>query len=189
MASCAEGDERAFEELVNRHQRWAYRFAWRMVRNTDAAWDITQQGFVRVYQNVQSFRQDCSFPTWFKRILYNLSIDYWRTVHRRTETEYQDEIAVDTVKADGHDGLCYRPLSPEKLARRKEVAQVLEDAMDTLSHEHRTIIILREVEGLSYDEIAEVMACPRGTVMSRLHHARKKLVKALASAGYQSTEV
>ena len=189
MASCAEGDERAFEELVNRHQRWAYRFSWRMVRNNDAAWDITQQAFVRVYQNVQSFRQDCSFSTWFKRILYNLSIDYWRTVHRRTETEYQDEIAIDNVKADGHDGLCYRPLSPEKLARRKEVAQVLEDAMEKLSHEHRTIIVLREVEGLSYEEIAEVMACPRGTVMSRLHHARKKLVQALQSAGYQGTEV
>lgn len=189
MASCAEGDERAFQELVGRHQRWAYRFAWKMVRDSDAAWDVTQQAFLRVFKNVQSFRQDCSFSTWFRRIIYNLSIDYWRTMRRRTETEYQDEVAVDAQKADGHNGLCYRPLGPEKLARRKEVIQVLEEAMDTLSLEHRTAIVLREVEGLSYEEIAEVMECPRGTVMSRLHHARKKLVLALQEHGYHGSEV
>lgn len=189
MAACAKGDERAFSELVGRHQRWAYRFAWKMVRNSDAAWDVTQQAFLRVFNNVQSFRQDCSFSTWFRRILYNLSIDHWRTLRRRTETEYQDEVAVDDQKADGHNGLCYRPLGPEKLARRKEVIQVLEEAMDTLSMEHRTAIVLREVEGLSYEEIAEVMECPRGTVMSRLHHARKKLVAALQEHGYQGSEV
>ncbi len=189
MAACANGEERAFQVLVERHQRWAYRFAWKMVRNSDAAWDVTQQAFMRVFHNLHNFRQDCLFSTWFRRILFNLAIDYWRSLRRRTELEYQDEISSESQMAEGHNGLCYRPLSPEKTARRKEVMQVLEQAMDTLSMEHRTAIYLREIEGLSYEEIAEVMDCPRGTVMSRLHHARKKLVLALQEHGYHGTEV
>ncbi len=187
IGAAANGDERAFQKLVLRHKNWSYGFVLKTVRDPEAAWDITQEAFVRVYKNLANFRMESSFNTWFHRILYNLCIDHWRRTGRRIQLEYNDGIAVvgrGLGVAGGYD-----ITSPERNTRRQEVVSLLEEALEMLSLEHRTAIILREVEGLSYEEIAGVIGCPKGTVMSRLHHARKKIVAYLKKHGYDSAEI
>ncbi|MBN2722820.1 MAG: sigma-70 family RNA polymerase sigma factor [Deltaproteobacteria bacterium] len=183
----SNGDQLAFQYLVKRHNGWAYGFVLKTVRNPEAAWDITQEGFVRVFKNLSEFRQESSFSTWFHRILYNLCIDHWRRTGRRIEVEYQDVLSSGDTGPSGGRGHIFK--TPEKALRHTEIVHLLEEALGELSFEHRTIVVLREIDGLSYEEIAEVTGCPRGTVMSRLHHARKNIVQHLKRHGYVSSEI
>ena len=183
----AKGDEHAFKALVDRHGRWAYGFVMRNVHNPDTAWDITQDAFVRVFKNLDSFRQESSFGTWFRRILYNLCIDYWRKNKKHNALEYMDELS---VKSEAGKYAVQKPdATPEQNSTRKEAVILLEEAVATLSVEHKTVITLREIEGKSYEEIAEIMNCPKGTVMSRLYHARKKIVEYMSRNGYTTPEL
>ncbi|MBU1239176.1 sigma-70 family RNA polymerase sigma factor [Myxococcota bacterium] len=187
IGAAAEGDETAFQHLVKRHRSWAFGFVLKTVRDPEAAGDILQEAFVRVFKNLAKFRMESSFNTWFHRILYNLCIDYWRRSGRRIHMEYDDSLAFDGKGVGTAGG--YDATSPERNNRRKEVVGILEQALDSLSLEHRTAILLREVEGLSYEEIADIIDCPKGTVMSRLHHARKKIVSFMKRYGYVSSEI
>jgi RNA polymerase sigma-70 factor, ECF subfamily len=187
IGAAAVGDEIAFQHLVKRHRNWAYGFVLKTVRNPEVAADILQEAFIRVFKNLAKFRMESSFNTWFHRILYNLCIDHWRRSGRRFHMEYNDSLSVDGKGVGVAGG--YDITNPERNVRRIEVVKLLDEAMATLSLEHRTCIILREVEGLSYDEIADVIDSPKGTVMSRLHHARKKIITHMKRAGYVSSEI
>ncbi len=166
------GDHEAFRALVERYQRKMFAVALGIVRDRDDAFDLCQEAFLRAYRGLEHFEGDAQLFTWLYRILHNLAVDHLR--RRRFQT-----VSLD----DENNVLPIADASPEadpaqQLSRRKLCAS-LDEALARLTPAHRAVIILREVEGLSYKEIADVVGCSVGTVMSRLFHARKKLVKAI----------
>jgi RNA polymerase sigma-70 factor, ECF subfamily len=169
------GDPEAFRALVVRYQRKAYAVALGIVKDPDLAWDVAQEAFVRVHQHLGEFKADAPFSTWVLRIASNLSIDALRRerLARRSAIEDVPEAAL----AAGADGVLATALgvNPQETALRRELAGKMTEALATLPEAHRTILVLRELEGLSYEELAERLSIPRGTVMSRLFHARKKM--------------
>lgn len=167
------GDTNAFRPLVERYQGRLFSMVCGMVRNQEDAKDITQMAFVKAYQSLKSFRIDSSFYTWIYRIAMNLAIDHARR-HKRRKTGSFDE-AIANRDEDGTIAEQHHIDNPVKALQRKELHERIYGALDELSEEGREIILLREVEGYSYKEIAEVMNIPEGTVMSRLFYARKKL--------------
>ncbi len=172
------GDHAAFRRLVERHQRRAFLLALGLVRDENDARELVQEAFLRVYRGLGAFQGGSSFFTWFYRIVTNLAIDHIRrSGHRNAELDEDTagpaQGALPMVsRIDGAD--------PMDVLRRREIAARIEAAIDALPPIHRGVILMREVEGMSYDEIAEVMGVSKGTIMSRLFHARQKLQRALA---------
>ncbi len=179
VALSQAGDRKAFSRLVEKYQRRAYGIAMGVLRNPEDAMDAAQDAFIKVFRNINGFKGDSSFYTWLYRIVVNVCIDKIRKRRRARNVEYDDtwrrsdEAAVDPLVGNT------RSMHPGAAQESVELNGILKDALAQLSDTHRTIILLREVDGLSYEEIAEVMECHLGTVMSRLHHARKNLQKAL----------
>lgn len=173
----AKGDSRAFRELVDRHQRKAHAVAYGVVRNVDDAREVTQDAFMRVYRHLNDFEGQASFSTWLYRIVVNLSIDLIRRRSPRKHLELDDRTELDGAP---HELLPYRgDRDPLVSLERGRIVESVQQCLDQLPPYHRTIIVLREVEGLSYEEIAETMQVPKGTVMSRLFHARRKMQRLL----------
>lgn len=174
------GDRQAFQTLVERYQRRVYGVCYGIVRNPDDAMDLVQDTFVKVFRNLERFEGSSSFYTWVYRIARNVCIDHIRKSQRHRTVDYDDTIGRDE---DSDDGGMLMPdrlgINPAKLLGRKELLEKIEDALQKLSPVHREIIVLREVQGLSYQEIADCMDVSIGTVMSRLHHARRNLQKTL----------
>lgn len=173
------GDHGAFRALVVRYQRKVYAVALGIVKDPDLAWDVAQEAFLRVHGHLDSFKGDSTFSTWLFRITTHLGID---TV-RRERTAQKDDLD-DVREADlmgGGEGILSTELGndPQANALRRELGGKIKEALEALPEKHRTILVLREVEGLSYEELAERLEIRKGTVMSRLFHARKKMQVAL----------
>ncbi|MGM0577838.1 MAG: RNA polymerase sigma factor [Myxococcota bacterium] len=175
------GDHRAFRILVERYERKVYTIAYGVLRNEDAAMDATQDAFVKVYKNLPRFKGDSSFYTWLYRIVVNLCIDKKRKQKRAAEVEYEDTRShgLGEAPTDGPTLASIHIDNPAKAYARQELREHMEQALDALSDAHREILLLREVEGLAYEDIADTLDIPKGTVMSRLYHARKNFQKAL----------
>ena len=167
------GDAGAYRGIVERYQARVYRMLCGMVRDPEEAHDLTQEAFIKAYKNLDRFRLESSFYTWLYRIATNVGIDHIRRRKKRQHSEF-DEAVATRDSAGGIDPMHGRD-DPGKNLERKQLKDRIFDAMDELSPEHRQIILLREVEGFSYQEIAETMEIPEGTVMSRLFYARRKL--------------
>ena len=172
-----EGDATAYRGLVEKYQNRVYHMVYGMLRNREDAKDITQEAFVKAYDKLESFRLDSSFYTWLYRIAHNRAIDFIRKQKRRKQTSFEEEIA----KRDAAIAEIHHQDSPRRTIERRELYDRIMDAMDQLPPEQKQVVLLRELEGLAYKEIAEVMDIPEGTVMSRLYYARKKLQGMLAS--------
>jgi RNA polymerase sigma-70 factor (ECF subfamily) len=172
------GSQIAFRTLVERHQRRAFAIALGLVRDEQDAREIVQEAFLRVYRGLAQFHGGSSFFTWHYRIVTNLSIDLMRKPARREtqldearELEEGSEIPL-VARLDGAD--------PLDVVRRGEIRERIQRALDALPPYHRGVILMRELEGMSYEEMAEAMGVSKGTIMSRLFHARQKLQRALA---------
>ena len=174
-----KGDREAFRQLVQRHQRRAFAIAIGVVRDENDAREIVQEAFLRVHKSLHKFEGGSSFFTWLYRIVTNLSIDFMRKPARREAELFDDpKIAED---ADAFPFVStVADADPLDRVRRKEIAARIQEALDELPPYHRSVIIMREVEGMSYQQMAEAMEVSKGTIMSRLFHARQKLQKALA---------
>jgi RNA polymerase sigma-70 factor, ECF subfamily len=163
-----KGDSQAFGVLVERYQRRVVGVALAVVHNQDDAIELAQETFVRAYENLSKFESRSSFSTWLYRIAANLAIDFWRREGRHVVLRGEDaDNEIDKMPTTHGDSF--------KEVSRSELSARLKQALEELTPEHRAVILLREVEGMSYDEISEVLQCPRGTVMSRLHYARTHL--------------
>ncbi|WP_242344755.1 sigma-70 family RNA polymerase sigma factor [Anaeromyxobacter terrae] len=173
------GDPAAFRALVVRYQRKVYAVALGIVKDSDLAWDVAQEAFVRVHGHLGAFEGKSSFSTWLFRIATHLSIDAVRR-ERVSQKEDVDEVRESDLTGGG-EGILATTLGddPAENLLRREMAEKIQDALQTLPEKHRTILVLREVEGLSYEELAERLGIHKGTVMSRLFHARKKMQAAL----------
>ena len=179
VARAQAGDRPAFQQLVERHQRRVYQLVLGIVKDREEAMDVMQDTFVKVHQNLQGFKGDALFTTWTHRIAYNLAIDSVRRSGRF------DRVSVDettlTDEGDQQDPYSTHSPSPQKAALRGELAEEIRRALALLSENHRSILLLRELDGLSYEELAETLGIPKGTVMSRLFHARQKLQQELGA--------
>ena len=179
------GDERAFRTLVERYQKKVYAVALGMVKDREEAMDVVQEAFVKVHRSLDSFKADATFYTWLYRITVNLALDRRRRGKRAPAVEWDDAIAHEidprTVLAE--------PASPETASRRLEVREFVSEGIQNLPDGQREVLLLREVDGLSYEEIAETMGISKGTVMSRLHYARKKMMAFLVARGVEPEDV
>ena len=171
------GDKRAFELLVIKYQRKLGRLLSRMVRDPGEVEDVTQEAFIKAYRALPNFRGESAFYTWLYRIAINTAKNYLVALGRRapTTTEFDNE---DAESFDDAEAL--RDTStPENLMMGREVATAVNRAVEALPEDLRTAITLREIEGLSYEEIAGVMDCPIGTVRSRIFRAREAVAEKL----------
>ena len=169
---CRAGDLAAFEPLVEKYRQRVWRLAYQVVRDREEAWDISQEAFIRAYQSLASFRGQSAFYTWLFRIVVNLATDRVRQRAARGRAFGAEQVPEDEWNGVLPDDATASP--DEEAARREKRARIAR-TLDALPPNFRTIIMLSDVEGLAYREIAEVLNIPVGTVMSRLHNARKRL--------------
>ena len=173
VRSAQRGDGQAFRRLVEKYQRRVYQLALGMLKDPDDAMDIAQETFVRVHRYLPSFKGDSSFFTWTYRIAMNLCLDAQRRKGRaeRVDVEQGDEAEIEAAMDPPSHALA----GPQRQALNQELKGKIEEALQGLSENHRAILLLRELEGLSYEELAKVLGIRKGTVMSRLFHARLKM--------------
>ncbi|MBP6708388.1 MAG: RNA polymerase sigma factor RpoE [Candidatus Accumulibacter sp.] len=171
------GDKQAFDVLVRKYQRKVARLLSRFVRDQAEVEDVAQEAFIKAYRALPAFRGDSAFYTWLYRIAINTAKNYLVAQGRRapTSTEF------DAEEAEGfEDASQLRDINtPESLMQSRQVGETVNAAMDALPLELRNAIVLREIDGLSYEEIAEVMSCPIGTVRSRIFRAREAVAEKL----------
>ncbi len=177
VEQATRGDREAFGSLVRRHQDRAFNVAYQVVRNRDDALDVAQDAFVKAFASLSSFKGDASFSTWLHRIVVNLAIDCLRRRRRGDPTTYDDRLAVPEEAGASQAA----PDTPETALESRQVRSLLARGIQALPPAHRAVLVLREIEGLSYEEIARAVGCSLGTVMSRLFYARRKLQKVLGS--------
>jgi len=174
IEKCRAGDVAAFEPLVEKYRQRVWRLAYNVLRDREEAWDVAQEAFIKAYQALPSFRGQSAFYTWLYRIAMNVAADRARSraaQGRAFGTERVPEEDWERVITDPNPA----EASPADTAVRREERRKIMQALDQLSEDHRRIIMLGDLEGLSYREIAETLEIPMGTVMSRLHNARKRL--------------
>lgn len=175
LQRCRQGSRKAFEAVVTRYMKDAYFIALGLVGNRDDALDLSQEAFLRAYCNIDRLNPGGRFFPWFYQILRNLCFTHLR----KTKTRQQHSIEemngekIDTRVADSFD--------PEMVAERNEIRDRVWAAIGRLDDKHREVIILRHFHALSYEQISQMLFCSKGTVMSRLYHARKRLKELLDS--------
>ncbi|CAB1369368.1 RNA polymerase sigma factor RpoE [Denitratisoma oestradiolicum] len=171
------GDKQAFGLLVTKYQRKLLRLVSRLVRDPGEAEDVTQEAFIKAYRALPSFRGDSAFYTWLYRIGVNTAKNWLASQGQRAKLTAQ----VDSEEAETFEGggLLRDVNTPERVLMSKQIAETVNRAMDRLPDDLRSAIALREIDGMSYEEIAEIMDCPIGTVRSRIFRAREAIAKEL----------
>ena len=175
------GSEKAYRELLDRYQRPVFSLVYRMVRDRELAEDLAQETFVKVFNHLGSYNPTYKFSSWIFKIASNLSIDHLRRKEPETisldgsrNAQTPDQIEATRITVESRDE------NPEEFLLAKELGQEIEQAIGMLRPEYRTAILLRHVEGRPYEEIAEIMEIPLGTVKTYIHRARSELREALA---------
>ena len=170
IAECLQGDTAAFGVLVHRHQDRLYNSVYRMVGNAEDAYDVVQEAFLNAYQSLESFKGDSLFFTWLYRIAVNTAISLKR--------KQRAVVSIDTAR-NGAQGI--EPPDPSDLSRpghameQAEQQRRIQAALSRLSPEHRAVLVMKDMEGQKYENMAEVLQVPIGTIRSRLHRARLEL--------------
>lgn len=173
VALAQAGNRDSVQTLLERYERRLMAVIVGMVRNPEDAKEILQETFVRAFRSLEGFKGESSFYTWIYRIAMNLAIDHQRRGGKRPLVEFDEAVG---VKEDAvGDGSANLGIDPFKSMRSRELGKKIFEAIESLTPDHRAVILLREIDGLSYEEISDVLDCSLGTVMSRLHYARKKL--------------
>lgn len=189
VARIAGGEREAFEELGRRYMKKAYSIALRMTRNREDAWDLAQDSLLEIHRSAASFDKRYSFSSWFYRIVVNKTLNFIKREKLRSgafaagmEEKFLGSKGVSMRGGDPTDpdeeytsGTLVERSNPEIAFEKTELRESIQLALDTLSPEQRTVVVLFDMEGFSHREIAEIMDCPEGTVMSRLHYGRMKL--------------
>ncbi len=174
VKKCQSGDTQAFNQLVTKYRGKAFAMIYNMVRNEQDAWDLAQDGFLKAWKSIGNFRGQSAFYTWLYRIMSNVSIDWLRKKKIEGAVELDDAIELKDIAA----GSATSPkavLMPDEKIGHDEIRRRIDAALEKLSPEHRAVIVMKEIDGLQYHEIAAALDCSIGTVMSRIFYARKKL--------------
>ncbi|MHB8202597.1 MAG: sigma-70 family RNA polymerase sigma factor [Desulfomonilaceae bacterium] len=181
---CAGGDREAFNDLVLKYQKKVFSVAYRFVGDPEEANDLAQEIFTAAYQNLKSFRGDSKFSTWLFQIATNRGKNRFKYLKRRGFFTNKGSSETDDEGDQSHRALPDQTANPEELLSGNQIRKAVIEAINELEPDHREIVILRDIEGLSYDEIARILDLPEGTTKSRLHRARmvvkEKLKKVLS---------
>lgn len=171
VAQVLEGDTGAFSALVQRHHERVYRTAYSLVGDLDEADDLAQEAFIKAFRALRRFRGQSRFSTWLHRIAVNCCLDYLQSKHRR------NFVSLDDYRENWHAPRIWmgRAKNADVRVERRELQEILERALGELPEAYRVTFVLREIEGLTYEEIAESLGCSIGTVKSRLFRGRAKL--------------
>jgi RNA polymerase sigma-70 factor (ECF subfamily) len=170
---CLQGDDAAWETVVNSFGRRIYNLSYRYMNRRDIAEDLTQEILIRVYQNLKSYRPEAgSFQNWILRIARNLIIDHYRQIRRFPQSGGTEELEALNIKDD-------RAPSPQRTAEQVEASRFLQNGIQALSPELKEAIVLRDIEGMTYQEISGLLRVPEGTVKSRINRGRIELAKVL----------
>lgn len=175
-----DGDVNAYEALVKEYEKNVYNLALRMTGNSEDAYDMSQEAFIKAYNSLSAFRGESKFSVWLYRIVSNVCLDFLRSKNRKptvslsVENDDGDEVELDIADESS---------SPELVLERGLTRDAVRRGLAALPDDHREILLLREIQGLSYDEIAEVLGLEAGTVKSRIFRARKKLCSFLLKDG------
>ncbi len=170
-----QGDVQAFEELVVQYHNKIYALAYRYMGNEEDAYDMFQETFIKAYKSLPSFKGQASFGTWIYRVASNVCLDELRRRKRRIVTLSLDEQAGTLDGNEGEKEIADTSSAADILYEQKEFSLYIQELLDQMKPEHKTVIVLRDIMELSYEEIAEVLNCSIGTVKSRLSRARKIL--------------
>ena len=171
------GDARAFDQLVTRYRGKIFGMSYHLVQNEQDAWDIAQDAFLKAWRALPAFKLDSAFYTWLYRIAHNCGYDWLRKRRIQSDGEFNDD--VQHKVAPDAEAVPHGEQRPDRALKNKELGVRINEAISQLSPEHRMVVLMREVEGLSYEEIAAATESQMGTVMSRLFYARKKLQELL----------
>jgi RNA polymerase sigma-70 factor (ECF subfamily) len=172
---CQAGDTEAFDELVTRYRTRIFSMIYNMVHSEQDAWDLAQDSFLKAWKSIKRFRGRSSFYTWIYRIVMNVTIDWLRKKHvKGGDTEFDDATQLREIDPASKTVPKMEAL-PYEMMERDEIRTRIDKAIAQLSPEQRAVILMKEIEGMQYHEIAEALGCSIGTVMSRLFYARKKL--------------
>jgi RNA polymerase sigma-70 factor (ECF subfamily) len=172
---CQAGDTEAFDELVTRYRTRIFSMIYNMVHSEQDAWDLAQDSFLKAWKSIKRFRGRSSFYTWIYRIVMNVTIDWLRKKHvKGGDTEFDDATQLREIDPASKTVPKTEAL-PYEMMERDEIRTRIDKAIAQLSPEQRAVILMKEIEGMQYHEIAEGLGCSIGTVMSRLFYARKKL--------------
>jgi RNA polymerase sigma-70 factor (ECF subfamily) len=174
VQSAQQGDTAAFEKLFVRYRARAYAVAVGMLKQPEDAMDVVQEAFIKAYRYLPRFQGASTFYTWLYRIVVNQAIDHMRRKRRAPSVNFEDHVqnSPESVQLAGMPTVEALPFARSE---EEELQSKLQEALSELPEHHRAVVVLREIEGMSYEEIASVLGVPRGTVMSRLFHARRKL--------------
>jgi RNA polymerase sigma-70 factor, ECF subfamily len=172
------GETEAYGELVKKYQDRLFNTCWRISGHLDDARDLTQEAFLRAYEKLPTFRDQSSFYTWIYRVAVNLALSHRRTTRRRRQVT-GDQAAGTQAEQLAERASQSKEDAPEQAADEAELQQTVARALQELDDEHRAVVVLRDIEGFDYAEIAEILEIPTGTVKSRLHRARMTLRAAM----------
>ncbi len=172
-----KGDKEAFSRLVERYRKRIYSLTYGMLGNREDALDMAQEAFLKAYRSLPGFRGGSDFYTWLYRIAYNRVIDHYRKEGRKRNVEYDDTYISPDAESFRTPPSSY--FNPGRELEKKELGRVITEAIQSLPEPQRAVIVLREIEGLAYGEIAASLGIRKGTVMSRLHYARQRLQEIL----------
>ena len=173
------GERQAFDLLVSKYQRRLLRLVARIVRDPAEAEDVVQETFIKAFRALRHFRGDAAFYTWLYRIGINTAKNYLVTQSRRAPTSTHTDAEAAEARGEGEGGGLRDINTPESMLATKQIAETVNAAMEALPVDLRTAILLREIEGLSYEEISDIMSCPIGTVRSRIYRAREVIAEKL----------
>jgi RNA polymerase sigma-70 factor (ECF subfamily) len=173
LKKARNGDIEAFELLIEDYQKKAFNVAYRMMGNSEDANDLVQEALIRIFKSIKNFKEQSSFSTWVYRIVTNVCLDELRRRKNKFTISIDEDIQLE-------DGNVKRQIesegpTPEESLESKEIQDIVTKAIEELSNEHKKVIVLRDIQGFSYDEISDIMKCPEGTVKSRINRARKAL--------------
>ncbi len=174
VALSQKGDTGAFDILVTRYRGKVYAMIVNMIHNDADAWDLAQDAFLKAWKALPRFEARSNFYTWLYRITHNVTYDWMRKKKIQAGTEFDDSIRTDRVEP-GSPTAPKQIFQPDENVQKSEVRKRIEEAIEELSPEHRAVILLKEVEGCRYQEIADILEISIGTVMSRIYYARQKL--------------
>lgn len=174
------GDVESFELLISSYDKKAYNIAYRVMGNEEDAKDMAQEALLRVFRSIKDFKGQSSFSTWLYRIVTNVCLDELR--RRKNDKHISIDSTIQTENGEMHMELCSDKETPESVYERVEQRELIKKAIQELNDEYRSVIVLRDIQGFSYDEISTMLECSLGTVKSRINRARSMLREKLKSS-------
>ncbi|MGF7056529.1 RNA polymerase sigma factor [Brassicibacter mesophilus] len=185
IKKCTKGDIEAFEELIAKYEKTAYNIALKMLRNQDDAMDISQEAFIKVFKSIKTFNFESSFSTWLYRIVTNTCLDFLR---KKNNNVYSIDSPINTEDGEIQRDIPDTVNTPEEMLEKQLTKELVQKSINKLDNNHKAVIILRDIEGFSYEEISRILDCSLGTVKSRISRARNNLKDIILKDTEQNTE-